>query len=254
MKHALFFIVSVIMLTLTSCNDDNYPIVPSTRAASDIQPLERTYSAAQETIINNMMDNLSIIFGSRIAIPVISQHEPFGIQYATIISKIPQNKIQELAKKYCTEQIIQSNDAKIDANLEYLIQTTSSQDVSDFVNFTHTYYSQGGHNFDVIDKACEGKPEIIRLCMINAAAYIDLFTFSSNHNYTKTPNKTISGGERYCLDKLIGQMENEVLAGAVVGGILNGFGIVGSLLDAGLNMTSTIQLALDFNTCIASHA
>lgn len=136
--------------------------------------------------------------------------------------------------------------------LDYLLNNTSASTVSGFYNFTHNYYSSGGHNLDKIYKACDGQPELIQLCIVNAAAYIDLFTSNQVYEQGNNPNKVLCGVEKYCLVQLIAEMGNNFAADIVVGSILNGFGPGGALIDAGLSMCSTIELAYKFDMCVAS--
>ena len=253
MKHIYISIIAVIGLTLGSCSQEDNLITPSTRADSSEIAIEAIYTEAQQAIVRSMTNNILLMYGNKIAIPALPQDTPFGIQYAILTSKLPKNHLDELSKKYCTEQNIKYHETKLEDGLDYLLNCTSASVVAEFINFTHNYYSAGGHNLDHIYKACDGQPEIIQLCIVNAAAYIDLYTSNQVSEKDNNPYKVISGVEKYCLEQLISDMGNSAAADIVVGSILNGFGPGGALVDAGLSMYSTIELAYKFDMCIASH-
>lgn len=81
--------------------------------------------------------------------------------------------------------------------------------------------------------------------MIYMAAYIDQINIPETRG--------VSGGARYCLDILIHDMAQGAIKDLIAGAILGLAGPLGEIVDTGAGLIGTLNDALKFNRCMATH-
>ena len=256
MKQFLTLLIAgfVFLALSVACSSESEISEPRTRSGIEYNSLEIAYNAARQTMIDKFNSNMKILSGNSSAVPAFSKDIPIGVQYAIFVSKIDKMQLDEMSKKYCSDEEMKKYEDEIDNGYEYLLENSSDEEVAYFIDFTHDYYLNGGRDLRLVGIACEGKTQIIQRCIVNAAAYIDLFIPDTNNSEQyNTILKAMTGGQRYCLGELLDNMGNNAAGDLVVGGILSGFGPVGALIDAGLSMYATIKLAYQFDNCMATH-
>ncbi len=124
---------------------------------------------------------------------------------------------------------------------------TSNNDVENLFSFIDDYILMGGNSIDRLISASVNKPEIISICMIKAAAAIDVILVDNI-----TTRKTM----RDCLGRAMigaaGTMATSAIEEAIVASTaaIPGIDIATALVFAGMDCYTALIAARDFEDCM----
>lgn len=169
-----------------------------------------------------------------------------GYEYIKRLCAISENDLTVISDRIKANFNQDSFDQKYAFQLEKLISETSESDVEALFSFTEVYLDKGGNSQSLLTTYTNNRPIIIQNMMIYMAAYIDQI------NIPET--RSVSGGARYCLDILIHDMASDAIKDLIAGTILGLAGPLGEIVDTGAGFIGTLNDALKFNRCMATHA
>lgn len=172
-----------------------------------------------------------------------------GLQLVEYLVSLPSEEIDSLYNQYCTAEEELKFDNFIDSVMEAIIDNSSIEEVQILYNFKNSYIDCGGHNMEFLLVAIHNVSPLISDCMISCAANID--EFLDNTPQSRTTNLG-------CLEELTHKMAASYATSGIaeVGLALIGIpdvDIVGSLLSAGYDFYSAIEMAHDYDRCSAMH-
>lgn len=226
---------------MMGCTSEEQSIITSRENSNEVKSQYQYFKGIEITKKSDILHNMGISDTRN------TETNLYELDFISYLASLSEQQIDSLANLYCTPQLEERAINQYISSIEKLTEMTSCMDVESLFSFIDNYISIGGHSLDELTIAVEDKPEIISLCMIKAAASIDVILSQNiNTRTSKTDciNKlTVGVAGNFATTAIEEAIEMSTSAIPVVD-------VATSLIIVGVDCYLALKSAQDFQHCM----